>query len=56
MVVSALGAASVHVMLLQGAVPGDGVLGFNAVVFGGFLIGFAATGPFDHKVRLGLRE
>ncbi len=56
MVVSALGAASVHVMMLQGAVPGAGVLVFNAVVFGGFLIGFAATGHFDHKVRLGLRE
>ena len=56
MLVSALGAGSVHVMMLEGAVPPGEVLAFNAVVFGGFLIGFALTGHFDHKVRLGLRE
>ncbi len=56
MLVSALGAASVHVMMLEGAVPGREILVFNAVVFGGFLIGFAVTGHVDHKVRLGLRE
>lgn len=26
---------------------------FNAIVFGGFLLGFLVTGLCDHKVRLG---
>ncbi len=53
--VSALGAASVHVWLLTKAAPEWEVLVFNALVFGGFLIGFVVSGHYDHKVRLGLR-
>ena len=53
--VSALSAFSVHMWLLTNAVPSRGVIVFNALVFGGFLVGFVATGHFDHKVRLGLR-
>lgn len=48
-------AASVHVWLLTSAAPGWGVITFNAIVFGGFLIGFVVSGHFDHKARLGLR-
>ncbi len=55
LIVSALAAASMHVWLLTGAAPDGGVLVFNGIVFGGFLIGFFASGHYDHKVRLGLR-
>jgi hypothetical protein len=54
-IVCAMGALSVHVYLLTGTVPGWEVFAFNAIVFGGFLIGFVVSGHFDHKVRLGLR-
>ena len=53
--VSALGTTSIHLRLLDGHWPGKGVLIFNAMVFGGFLLGFLVTGHCDHKVRLGLR-
>jgi hypothetical protein len=54
-IVSLLAAASVHVYLLTKVVPSPEVFVFNAIVFGGFLIGFIVSGHFDHKVRLGLR-
>jgi hypothetical protein len=54
-IVSVLSACSVHVWILGKAVPGWEVFLFNAVVFGGFLVGFIVSGHCDHKVRLGLR-
>lgn len=53
--VSAGGAVSAHVWLLAKSPPPWEVFVFNAIVFGGFLIGFTVTGHFDHKVRLGIR-
>lgn len=55
-IVSLLGAVSVHVMLLTRTVPGWEVFVFNAIIFGGFFIGFIVSGHCDHKVRLGLRS
>ncbi|MCP4654440.1 MAG: hypothetical protein GY856_03365 [bacterium] len=55
-IVCLLSAASVHVWLLTQTVPTWGTFVFNALVFGGFLIGFIVSGHFDHKVRLGLRS
>jgi hypothetical protein len=54
-IVSLLGALSVHVWLLSKTTPVWEVFVFNAIVFGGFLIGFIISGQCDHKVRLGLR-
>lgn len=54
-IVSLASACSVHVWLLIMATPSWGVFVFNAIVFGGFLIGFIVSGHCDHKVRLGLR-
>lgn len=55
LVVSLLGAASVHVWLLAEAALNGKVMAFNLLIFGGFLIGFFVSGHWDHKVRLGLR-
>jgi membrane protein YdbS with pleckstrin-like domain len=54
--VSLLSACSVHVALLAGGWPKTGTLVFNAIVFGGFLVGFVVSGQLDHKARLGLRS
>jgi hypothetical protein len=53
--VSGLSTASTHVWLLTGTMPDWRMFMFNGLVFGGFLVGFIASGHFDHKVRLGLR-
>lgn len=55
-IVSLLSAVSVHIWLLMKKAPSWEVFVFNAIVFGGFFIGFVMSGHFDHKVRLGLRE
>jgi len=55
-IVSLLSAVSVHVWLLEKTVPTWEVFVFNALVFGGFFLGFLISGHFDHKVRLGLRS
>jgi len=55
LLVSLMSAFSLHVRLLSPAAPSGKVQLFNAIVFGGFLIGFFVAGHFDHKVRLGLR-
>jgi hypothetical protein len=52
MIVSVLGAISLHVRLLAETPPSPGVRLFNLIVFGGFLIGFFVSGQFDHRARL----
>ena len=54
--VSLLSTASVHVWLLTKATPTWEVFIFNALVFGGFSLGFLVSGLYDHKVRLGLAD
>ncbi len=54
LVVSALGACSVHVWLLEGSLPTWQPMVFNGLIFGGFFLGFFVSGHYDHKVRLGL--
>lgn len=56
LLVSAAGAFSAHVWLINLQRPGWEVFVFNGLIFGGFFVGFATTGHLDHKVRLGIRS
>ncbi|MHC5115045.1 MAG: hypothetical protein ACYTGP_11535 [Planctomycetota bacterium] len=52
LIVSAMGAASLHMKILAGTVSSEVYL-FNGIIFGGFLIGFLLTGVMDHRHRFG---
>jgi hypothetical protein len=52
LVVSGMGAASVHIRILEEAMPSRKIVIFNAVIFGGFFLGFLVSGLLDHRARL----